>query len=95
MQYDRSGVLVRTSQPVRELRTVKRTILVDSRDRDPTKYVKVNSGATTSDPGDYVVYFPRPFENVVSVRLKSAIVAAPSAAGFTSTEKYLLIAIEG
>lgn len=95
MQYDRSGVLVRTSQPVRELRTVKRTILVDSRDRDPTKYVKVNSGATTSDPGDYVVYFPRPFENVVSVRLKSAIVAAPSAAGFTSTENYLLIAIEG
>ena len=55
MNYDRNGVLVRTSQPVRELRTVKRTILVDSRDRDPTKYVKVNAGASVSDPGDYVV----------------------------------------
>ena len=95
MQYDRNGVLVRASQPVRELRTVKRTILIDSRDRDPTKYVKVNSGATTSDPGDYVVYFPRPLENVVSVRLKSAIIAAPSAAGFTSTENYILLSIEG
>ncbi len=95
MNYDRNGVLVRTSQPVRELRTVKRTILIDSRDRDPTKYIKVNSGASASDPGDYVVYLPRPFENVVSVRLKSAIIAAPSAAGFTSTENYILLSIEG
>lgn len=95
MQYDRNGVLVRASQPIRELRTVKRTILIDSRDRDPTKYAKVNAGASTSDPGDYVVYFPRPLENVVSVRLKSAIIAAPSAAGFTSTENYILLSIEG
>ncbi len=98
MNYDRNGVLVRTSQPVRELRTVKRTILVDSRDRDPTKYVKVNSGATISDPGDYVVYFPRPLENVVSVRLKSAIIAAPSG-GFVDagsvTQNYVLLSIEG
>lgn len=93
MNYDRNGVLVRNTQPVRELRTVKRTILVDSRDRDPTKYVKVNAGATTSDPGDYVVYFPRPFENVVSVRLKSAIIAAPSSGSFT--DNYVLLSIEG
>ena len=94
MQYDRNGVLVRTSQPVRELRTVKKTILVDSRDRDPTKYVKVNAGASTSDPGDYVVYLPRPLENVVSVRLKSAIIAAPS--GSTNfTDNYILLSIEG
>ena len=98
MQYDRNGVLVRNTQPVRELRTVKRTILVDSRDRDPTKYVKVNGGASSSDPGDYVVYFPRPFENVVSVRLKSAIIAAPSSGGFTDagmTYNYVLLSIEG
>jgi hypothetical protein len=93
MNYDRNGVLVRTSQPVRELRTVKRTILVDSRDRDPTKYVKVNAGATTSDPGDYVVYLPRPFENVVSVRLKSAIIKAPESTNFT--DNYVLVSIEG
>jgi hypothetical protein len=97
MQYDRNGVLVRTTQPVRELRTVKRTILVDSRDRDPTKYAYVNAGAAASDPGDYVVYLPRPLENVVSVRLKSAIIAAPSA-GFTdgtTSQNYVLLSIEG
>jgi hypothetical protein len=93
MNYDRNGVLVRQSQPIRELRTVKRTILVDSRDRDPTKYVKVNAGATSSDPGDYVVYLPRPLENVLSVRLKSAIIAAPQSTNFT--DNYVLVSIEG
>ena len=95
MNFDRNGVLVRTSQPVRELRTVKKTILVDSRDRDPTKYVKVNAGASTSDPGDYVVYLPRPLENVVSVRLKSAIIRAPQTDNFAAGENYVLLSIEG
>jgi len=95
MNYDRNGTLVRTSQPVKELRTVKKTILIDSRDRDPTKYVKVVAGATASDPGDYVVYLPRPLENVISLRLKSAIIGAPSAAGFPSGENYVLLSIEG
>lgn len=93
MNFDRNGILVKTTQPVRELRTIKRTILVDSRDRDPTKYVKVNAGASTSDPGDYVVYLPRPLENVVSVRLKSAIIAAPQSTNFT--DNYVLVSIEG
>ena len=93
MQYDRNGTLVRTSQPVKELRTVKKTILIDSRDRDPTKYVKVVAGATASDPGDYVVYLPRPLENVISLRLKSAIIAAPQSANFT--DNYILMSIEG
>lgn len=92
MNYDRNGTLVRTSQPVKELRTVKRTLLIDSRDRDPTKYVKVNAGASSSDPGDYVVYFPRPFENVVSIRLKSAIIGAPTG---NFTDNYVLLSIEG
>lgn len=93
MNFDSNGVLVRTTQPVRELRTVKKTILIDSRDRDPTKYVKVNAGATTSDPGDYVVYLPRPLQNVVSIRLKSAIIAAPQSTNFT--DNYVLLSIEG
>lgn len=93
MQFSSNGQMLRTSQPVKELRTVKRTIVIDSRDRDPTKYVKVNAGATTSDPGDYVVYLPRPLENVVSVRLKSAIIAAPQSTNFT--DNYLLLSIEG
>lgn len=93
MQFSSNGQSLRTSQPVKELRTVKRTIVIDSRDRDPTKHVKVNAGATTSDPGDYVVYLPRPLENVVSVRLKSAIIAAPQSTNFT--DNYLLLSIEG
>lgn len=93
MNFDRNGTLVRTSQPVRELRTVKKTILIDSRDRDPTKYVKVNAGASTSDPGDYVVYLPRPIENVVSIRLKSAIIAAPQSTNFT--DNYIELSLEG
>ena len=93
MQYDRNGVLVRQTQPVSELRTLKKTIAIDSRDRDPTKFVKVNGGAGGSDPGEFVVYLPRPIENVVSIRLKSAIIAAPQSTNFT--ENYVLLSLEG
>lgn len=93
MQFDRNGVLVRPSQPVKELRTVKKVLTVDSRDRDPTKYAKVNGGAAGSDAGDFVVYLPRIYENVVSLRLRSAIVAAPQSTGFV--QNYVLMSIEG
>lgn len=92
MQFDRNGVLVRNTQPVKELRTVKKTLLIDSRDRDPTKYVKVNGGAASSDAGDFVVYLPRIYENVVSIRLKSAIIRAPQT---NFTDNYVLLSIEG
>lgn len=72
---------------------MKKVITVDSRDRDPTKYVKVNGGATKSDPGDYMVYLPRVYENVVTIRLRSAMIKAPETTGFTDT--YLLMSIEG
>jgi hypothetical protein len=93
MQYDRNGVLVRNTQPVRQLAKATKIFTVDSRDRDPTKFVKVNGGAAGSDPGDYVVYLPRVYENVVSLRLKSAIIAAPQTNNFASN--YLLMSIEG
>ena len=93
MQFERNGVLVQTSRPTGELRTVKRVLTIDSRDRDPTKYVKVNGGASTSDPGDYVVYLPRVYENVVSLRLRSAIIGAPQSGGFT--DNYILMSVEG
>lgn len=93
MQFDRNGVQVRTTQPVRELRTVKKVLTIDSRDRDPTKYAKVNGGASGSDPGDYVVYLPRVYENVVSLRLRSAIIAAPQSSGFA--DDYVLLSVEG
>jgi hypothetical protein len=93
MQFERNGVIVRNTQPVKELRTVKKVLTIDSRDRDPTKYVKVNGGASTSDPGDYVVYLPRVYENVVSVRLRSAMIKAPQTNGFADT--YVFLSIEG
>jgi hypothetical protein len=93
MNFDRNGVLVRPSQAVKELRTVKKVLTIDSRDRDPTKFVRVNGGATTSDPGDYVVYLPRVYENVVSLRLRSAIIRAPQTTGFT--DNYVMMSIEG
>jgi hypothetical protein len=99
MQFDRNGTLVRMSQPVKELRTVKKTLLIDSRDRDPTKYVKVNGGASVSDSGDFVVYLPRVYENVVSLRLRSAVIRAPAGTVAPATngfaDNYLLMSIEG
>lgn len=93
MQYDRNGVFVRNTQPVRQLTKVTKVVTVDSRDRDRTKFVKVNGGAAASDPGDYVVYLPRVYENVVSIRLRSAIIAAPQSANFASN--YILMSLEG
>lgn len=61
--YDYNGTIVSTSRPVRELRTVKKTLLIDSADRDATKYYT---------NGDVVYYLPRVYENVVCIRLKSA-----------------------
>jgi hypothetical protein len=96
MQFDRNGVMVRASQPVRTLKKVTRVITIDSRDRDPTKFVKVNGGASSSDPGDYVVYLPRVYENVVSIRLKSATIQAPtSGLGFNPADLYILMELDG
>lgn len=95
MQYDRNGVLVRNTQPVRQLNKVTKVLTIDSRDRDPTKYVKVNGGASASDPGDYVVYLPRVYENVVSLRLKSATIQAPtSGLGFDPADLYVMVSLE-
>lgn len=93
MQFERNGVLVQTSQAAAQLRTVKKVLTIDSRDRDPTKYVKVNGGASTSDPGDYVVYLPRVYENVVSIRLRAAVIRAPESTGFT--DNYIMMSLEG
>jgi hypothetical protein len=61
--FDYNGALVSASKPVKQLRTVKKTFLVDSSDRDTTKYFT---------NGDFVVYLPRVYENVVSIRLMAA-----------------------
>ena len=90
MNFDRNGVLVTTSRPRPVLRKAYRTITVDSRDRDPTKYVRVNGGAASSDPGDYVVYFPRPFQKVTRIRLMNAALL-----GVQPSDTYIMMGIEG
>ena len=61
--FDYNGHVVAPSKPQKVLRTVKKTILVDSGDRDTTKYYT---------NGDFVVYLPRVYKNVVSIRLAAA-----------------------
>lgn len=60
---DYNGFLVSKSHPKKTLKTVKKTLLIDSADRDTTKYYT---------NGDFVVYLPRVYENVVSMRLVAA-----------------------
>jgi hypothetical protein len=63
MNYDRNGTLVNKSTPTPELRTVKKVFHVDSADRDTAIYFT---------NGEFVVYLPRVYEKVVSLRLMSA-----------------------
>lgn len=90
MNYDRNGVLVTTSRPRPVLKKSYRTVTIDSRDRDPTKYVKVNGGSSSSDPGDYVVYLPRPFEKVTRIRLMNAAIL-----GVQPSDTYVMMEIDG
>lgn len=60
--FDYNGTFVSPSNPKKQLRTVKKTVLIDSLDRDSVKYYT---------NGDVVYYLPRVYENVVSIRLKS------------------------
>ena len=90
MNYDRNGVLVTTSQAKPALRKCTRVVTVDSRDRDPTKFVRVSGGPTSSDPGDYTVYLPRVFNNVTSIRMKNAAIQ-----GLSFSDTYIMVGLEG
>lgn len=61
--FDYNGAVVSHSKPVRQLKTTKKFLVVDSGDRDIQKYPY---------SGDFVVYLPRVYENVVSIRLAGA-----------------------
>jgi hypothetical protein len=63
MNFDYRGSIVTTSVPKTELRTVKKVLHVDSADRDTGIYYT---------NGEFVVYLPRVYEKVVSLRLMSA-----------------------
>jgi hypothetical protein len=74
--YDYNGVVVAESRPKKILTRVKKTLHIDSADRDQVKYYT---------NGDFVVYLPRTYQQVVSIRLKDAqfppLVSVSSAAG--------------
>lgn len=72
--FEHNGTVVSMSRPVKQLKTVKKTLLIDSADRDTIKYYT---------NGDVVYYLPRVYENVISIRLKSATFT-PIAAQVTS-----------
>jgi hypothetical protein len=61
--YDYSGTLVSKSSPNPGLTTTKRTVYLDSGDRDKNFY---------PTNGTYTVYLPRMYERVVSISVKSA-----------------------
>lgn len=60
--FDYNGVTVSASRPTKQLRTVKKMVTIDSADRDTTKYYT---------NGDFVVYLPRQYQNVQSIRVMS------------------------
>lgn len=61
--FDYNGFAVSKSEPKKSLKIVKKTLLIDSADRDTRKYFT---------NGEFVVYLPRVYENVVSIRLAAA-----------------------
>lgn len=70
--FDYNGAAVSHSKPVKQLKTTKKFLVIDSGDRDVQKY---------PHNGDFVVYLPRVYENVVSIRLAGA--------EFPSADQYL------
>jgi hypothetical protein len=89
--FDYNGSIVAPSNPVKQLKSVKRSLVIDSGDRDIKKFPKNN---------DVTVYLPRVYENVVSIRLMGAeLPASPlvlsTAAAVPTTTLYYLIDIEG
>ena len=60
--FDYNGTIVSASRPVKTLRTVKKVLSIDSADRDTSKFYT---------NGDFVVYLPRQYQNVVSIRVMS------------------------
>ena len=82
--FDYGGTIVSKSHPVKSLKTSKKTLLIDSADRDTTKYYT---------NGDFVVYLPRVYEKVVSIRLMGAefpplVITSGSPGAFTHSYMY-------
>lgn len=89
--FDYNGSIVAPSNPVKQLKAIKRSLVIDSGDRDSAKFPKNN---------DVTVYLPRVYENVLSIRLMgaeipgSALVLSTGAA-VPLTTLYYMLDIEG
>lgn len=79
--FEYRGVQVAPSHPVTKLRTITKTVHIDSADRDVVKYPR---------NGDFVVYLPRTYEKVISLRLKGAEFA-PLSGGTGSAVTYDIV----
>lgn len=90
--FDYNGTIVGASNPVKKLTRVKKFLIIDSGDRDSIKF---------PDNGDMVIYLPRVYENVVSLRLAGAEFPnsepkiKSSGATIAATNLYFLLDIEG
>jgi hypothetical protein len=90
--FDYNGVIVSPSNPVKKLKAIKKFLIIDSGDRDSGKF---------PNNGDFVVYLPRVYENVISLRLAGAEFTSSSpyvaSTGVVSPKPrpYFLIDIEG
>jgi len=75
--YDYSGTLVSKSSPNPGLTTTKRTVHIDSGDRD-------TSGANLNlYNGSFTVYLPRVYERIVSISIKTAEFPSLASANYT------------
>jgi len=88
--FDYNGTIVSPSNPVKKLKTVKKYLVIDSSDRDYVKY---------PTNGDFVVYLPRVYENVISLRLAAAEfpnnLLRSYSTGVTLSPLYFILDIEG
>ena len=90
--FDYNGTIVGASNPIKKLKVVKKFLVIDSGDRDLIKFPR---------NGDFVVYLPRVYENVVSLRLVGAEFqdstpkANISGTTIAATNLYFLLDIEG
>lgn len=89
--FDNNGTIVSASKPDKSLRLVKKRLMLDSGDRDITKYLRNN---------DVVFYLPRVYENVVSIRLMAAEIPAnalvfSTGGAVAASSLYYLVDVEG
>jgi hypothetical protein len=77
--FEQNGIVVSPSKPVKNLEIKKKTFLIDSADRDTVKYFT---------NGDFTVYLPRVYENVISLRLTAAEFPPIIGAGFTGVQQH-------